>query len=72
VAELKKLRATAFDGELIKPSLRVSTQAEDEYSAAVREFLNEALDRVEQSIGGIDVSSGIKLKFVGDSLLVTG
>lgn len=72
VAEVKKLRATAFDGELIKPSLRVSTQAEDEYSVAVREFLNEALDRVEQSIGGIEVSSGIKLKFVGDSLLVTG
>lgn len=66
--DVARLRKLAFDGDRIRPDLRVSKAAEDEYTAAVREFLNEALDRVEECIGTL--GTNFDLELIGDSLLV--
>jgi len=65
--DILKLRRLAFDGESLRPSLRVAREAEDEYAAAVREFLNSALDHVEESLGGLTADFDIAM--IGDCLL---
>jgi hypothetical protein len=70
-ADLARLRTLAFDGTVLKASVRIQPRPdEDEYSAAVREFLNESLGHVESALGHIDASSGIDPELVGDCLLV--
>ncbi len=68
LAEVGLLRRTAFENGRIKASLRVGKGEDDEYSTAVREFLNVALDHVEECLGSL--SGDFDIRMVGDSILV--
>jgi hypothetical protein len=37
---------------------------------AIREFLGSALDKVEETLGGLDPAVPVDLRFVGDALIV--
>lgn len=67
-SEVSRLcRLVFLDGRL-RPELRLATSGSDDYSSAVAEFLDESLDLVEQSLGGLGESFDIGM--IGNSLLV--
>ncbi len=67
--DVRRLRQIAFDDGRIKSALRVGGGTEtDEYSSLVAEFLDDALDAVEESIGGLHDEFDVRM--IGDSVLV--
>jgi hypothetical protein len=72
--ELQSLRAVAFEGARIRPALRrpamTATATPTAEELAIREFLGSALDKVEETLGGLDPAVPVDLRFVGDALIV--
>ncbi len=69
--DVRGLLVAAFEGGHIRPSLRAVTPSlSSEEGEAVRAFLQEAVDRVEESLGRLDPVRPVDVRFVGDCLLV--
>ncbi len=71
--EVRDLLVAGFEGGRIRPALREITlpsPLSETEAHAVRTFLDEALTRVEESLGRLDPGRPVDARFVGDCLLV--
>lgn len=64
--EVRDLLTTAFSGGRIRPNLRSDALSGNE---AVQAFMEEALDVVEEALGGLDPGKPVEARFLGNSLL---
>lgn len=70
---IRDLLVAAFDHGRVRPSLREATvRLVAGRPQAVAAFLDRAIDRLEQALGGLDPADTIDVRFVGDVLVVKG
>jgi len=65
--DIRDLVSAAFKGGQIRPSLRDTGPVDDD---DVRTFMSEALDAVEEALGGLDPGKPVAVRFLGEVLLV--
>jgi len=68
--EVQDLRVAAFDSGRIRRALREAFLETAPDREAVRAYLNDALDRVEDALSALDPGREVDVRFIGDCLLV--